>query len=504
MLDRGSLPSTGDVKAVDRMSPQDASFLYIEDANNPMHVGSVVVFEGPPPTYGDMVRMVASKLHLVPRYRQKVRFPPLELGRPVWVDDPHFQILYHVRNTAVPPPGGDEELRNLAGRVFAQLLDRTKPLWELWLVQGLPEGRWALVQKVHHCLVDGIAGTDLMSIMFEASPDARLPAPVAWTARREPSTVELAADALTDGVSAPLTYLRSLPLAARAPFLNPEETFGLVRGLVRRPSLTLRRGPSGLNGPVGPHRRWSWVKTSLDEVRFIKGALGGSVNDVVLTAITKGFRELLLERGEPVENRYVRTLVPVSVRAATERGTLNNRVSGVFPELPVGVEDPLQRLELIREQMDGLKESRQAVAGDALIRLSGFTPPMWLSLGARLGARLPQRLVHTVTTNVPGPRQPLYAGGRRMLECYPYVPIGGQVRVGIAIFSYVDGLTFGLTGDYDTMPDLDTLGAGILEGMAELRRLAEERGSKVDPRARSVRSAARPRRAAARRPPATR
>jgi diacylglycerol O-acyltransferase / wax synthase len=458
------------------MSPQDASFLYIENANNPMHVGSVVVFEGPPPTYGDLVRMVVRKLHLVPRYRQKVRFPPLELGRPVWVDDAHFQVLYHVRHTALPPPGGDGELRNLAGRVFAQLLDRTKPLWELWLVQGLPEERWALVQKVHHCMVDGIASTDLMSIMFEASPQARLPAPVPWNPRPEPSAAQLAADALADSVTAPLTHLRSLPAAARAPFLNLEQTLGLARGLVRLPPRPIRRTPGSLNGPIGPHRRWSWVKTSLDDIRQIKDRLGGSVNDVVLSVITTGFRELLLERGEPLEELVVRTLVPVSVRNRRERGTLNNRVSGVFPELPVNLEDPLERLEDIRRQMDGLKESRQAVAGDALIRLSGFTPPMWLSLGARLGARLPQRLVQTVTTNVPGPQHPLYANGRRMLECYPYVPIGGQIRVGIAIFSYAGGLTFGLTGDYDTTPDLETLGRGIENGVSELRLLAARAG----------------------------
>lgn len=472
------------------MSPQDASFLYIEDANNPMHVGSVVVFEGPTPGYGDLIRMVVGKLHLVPRYRQKVRVLPLELGRPVWVDDPHFQVLYHVRHTAVPPPGSDEQLRNLAGRVFAQLLDRTKPLWELWLVEGLPEGRWALVQKVHHCMVDGIAGTDLMSIMFESDPDARPPAPLPWDPRPEPSIIQLTADAVADGITAPLTRLRSLPLAARAPLLNRDEAASLTQRAMQRPSSTRARTASSLNGPIGPHRRWSWVKTYLDEVRRIKGSLGGSVNDVVLSAVTRGFRELLLARGEPVAGHIVRTLVPVSVRAPSERGKLNNRVSGVFPELPVGIEDPLERLEDIRRQMDGLKRSRQAVAGDALVRLSGFTPPMWLSLAARLGARLPQRLVQTVTTNVPGPQQPLYASGRRMLECYPYVPIGGRVRVSVAIFSYAGGLTFGLTGDYDSVPDLEVLGRGIELGISELSEVAGKQGRKLGaeaPRRRSSR-----------------
>jgi diacylglycerol O-acyltransferase len=459
---------------MDRMSPQDASFLYFEDANNPMHVGSVLIFEGPPPRYGDLVRMVLRKLHLVPRYRQRVRFPPLQLGRPVWVDDPHFQILYHVRHSAVPPPGGAEELRNLAGRVQAQHLDRTKPLWELWMVEGLEGGRWALVNKVHHCMVDGVAGTDLMSVLFESSADARLPSEVPWRAGREPSEAELLLDALADGVTSPFARLQALPLPGRSPLLTPQEMLDVWRGF-RRAWSGLRPTPSSLNGPLGPHRRWSWVKGSLDEVKEVKAALGGTVNDVVLAAITNGFRELLLTRGEPIEGRVVRTLVPVSVRSPRERGILNNRVSGLFPELPVGIADPLQRLEDIRRQMDGLKESRQAVAGDVLTQLSGFTPAMWLAMGSRLGSRFPQRLVQTVTTNVPGPQQPLYARGRRMLECYPYVPIGGRARVGVAIFSYVGDLTFGVTADYDTVPDLDVLCEGIRRGIDQLLKLARQR-----------------------------
>src|ERR1700716_4228243 len=274
--------------AVDRMSPQDATFLYVEDANNPMHVGSVLILEGPPPKYGDGVRLVARKLHMVPRYRQKVRIPPLQLGRPVWVDDPHFQILYHIRHTAIPPPGSEEQLRNLAGRVLAQSLDRTKPLWELWVVEGLADGRWAMVQKVHHCMVDGIAGTDLMSIVFDARRDARLPAPVPWRPQPEPSELRLAADALGDSVTAPLTRLQGLPLVARSRLPNQQQVLDFGRSLARSSLPARRQTASSLNGPIGPHRRWSWVKSSLDEMREIKDALGGSVNDVVLTAITRG------------------------------------------------------------------------------------------------------------------------------------------------------------------------------------------------------------------------
>ena len=483
--------------AVDRMSPQDATFLYVEDANNPMHVGSVLILEGPPPKYGDVVRMVARKLHMVPRYRQKVRLPPMQLGRPVWVDDPHFQILYHIRRTAVPRPGGEEELRNLAGRVLAQQLDRSKPLWELWIVEGLKDDQWALVNKVHHCMVDGIAGADLMSVIFDASPDARLPAHVPWAPEPEPSGIQLTADAVADGIASPLSGLRRIPWLRRAQILSPREMAELLRGLTRAwPAF--RPTPASLNGPIGPHRRWSWVRTSLDDVREIKSNLGGSVNDVVLAIITRGFRELLMKRGEPVEGKVVRTLVPVSVRSPDERGTLNNRVSGVFPELPIGLADPLERLEEIRRQMDGLKESRQAVAGDVLTRLSGFAPPMWLALGARLGARVPQRLVQTVTTNVPGPQQPLYVCGRQMVQCYPYVPIAGQVRIGIAIFSYVGALAIAVTADYNTVPDVQVLCEGIEAGTSELLSLARGRGSEQ----RGQRTGTRPGRRATRRRPA--
>jgi WS/DGAT/MGAT family acyltransferase len=358
------------------------------------------------------------------------------------------------------------------------------------MVEGLEGGRWALVSKVHHSMVDGVASTDLMSVLFDASRDARLPEEVPWQPRREPSDPELLADALVGALTSPLTVLQSQRLPGLPPLLTPGEMLEAWRGFARSWS-GLRPTPPSLNGPIGPHRRWSWAKGSLEEVKRIKGALGGTVNDVVLAAITAGFRELLLRRGEPVDGRVVRTLVPVSVRSASERGVFNNRVSGVFPELPVGIADPVERLEDIRRQMDGLKESRQAVAGDALTQLSGFAPPMWLALGSRLATRFPQRLVQTVTTNVPGPQQPLYVRGRQMLECYPYVPLGGQIRVGIAIFSYAGNLTFGVTGDYDTMPDVKVLCDGIRAGMDELARLARPRSGSAGRTRR-----ARPRRAA--------
>jgi diacylglycerol O-acyltransferase len=456
---------------MDRMSPLDASFLAIEDENTPMHIGNVSIFEGPPPTYGDVVRMVASKLPVVPRYRQKVRMVPLQLGRPVWVDDPHFQILYHIRHTAVPSPGSDEQLRNLAGRVFAQALDRSKPLWEIWIVEGLQGGRWAMISKVHHSMVDGVSGTDLMTVLLDHSPEVDEPVIEEWEPDRTPGLVELLADTLVDGVVKPIEGLRGLPALARSPLPAGMGLGDVARSLSMSIAM-LRNRTADLNGPIGPHRRWSWAKSQLPDIKEIRQAFPGTVNDVVLAVITRGFRDLLLARGAKVEGRVVRTLVPVSVRSEQEKGTYNNRVSGMFPDLPVGVADPVERLDNIREQMDGLKESKLAVGADGLMQMTGFAPPMLLALGTRLASGLPQNTVNTVTTNVPGPRTPLYIHGRQMIEAYPFCPIQGRVRIAIAIFSYLGGLNFGVTGDYDTVPDIELLCRGIEEGVQEYLEIA--------------------------------
>jgi diacylglycerol O-acyltransferase / wax synthase len=453
---------------MDVMSVQDAAFLHIENGNNPMHIGSVAVLEGPAPAYGDLVRLIAGKLPLVPRYRQKVRFAPGGVGRPVWVDDPHFQILYHIRHTAVPPPGGRDELRNLAGRLFAQTLDRSKPLWELWMVEGLKDGRWAVISKVHHCMVDGVSATDLLTVMFDASDaPVRAPQPSEWTPEPEPGTFTVATHAVVRSLADPFGRLRDVSGGFRI-IAGPRTRLAEGAVLLRSLAEWGKKSATSLNGPIGPHRRWSWAEASLDDVKTVRHGLGGTVNDVVLAAITAGFRSLLLHRGEEISNRVVRTLVPVSVRADSERGVYNNRVSGIFPGLPVSIADPRDRLNAIAAQLSMLKGSKQAVAGDALVKLAGFAPPMLLSLGARLAARTPQRALQTVTTNVPGPQFPLYVVGRRMVYSYPYVPIMGSVRISIAIFSYCGRLFFGITGDYDSVSDIDVLRDGIEEGMREL------------------------------------
>jgi diacylglycerol O-acyltransferase len=455
---------------MDWMSPMDASFLHLEGPVNPMHIGGVSIFEGPAPPFAELEGMVEGKLDLVPRYRQKVRFIPLGLGRPVWVDDPHFNLSYHLRHSALPPPGSDDQLRRTAARIFAQRLDRTKPLWEIWMLEGLDKSRWALLSKVHHCMVDGVSATDLMAVMFGgedsgAGIDAWLPAP-------EPSGAELVVRTLTRRTFNPSEQLRTLRAATRAPRASLSQARDLLRGMTSAVRVVRPGGGSSLTGPVGPHRTWSWGHVRLSDVKSVRGTLGGTVNDVVLTIVSGGLRDLLEARGESVANRTIRTLVPVSVRRPGERGSYNNRVSAMLAELPVGVADPAARLDAVRAQMDGLKQSKQAVAGDVLTSLSGFAPPMLLALGARLGARSSSFGLETGITNVPGPQQPLQTLGRRLLESFPYVPLIGQARISIAIFSYDGGLYLGVTGDYDSSSDIDILTAGAERSMAELLTLA--------------------------------
>ncbi|MGY1692335.1 WS/DGAT/MGAT family O-acyltransferase [Geodermatophilus sp. SYSU D01105] len=456
---------------MDRLSPTDAGFYFAESENTPLHVGSVAVFEGPAPSYGDVVRLLLAKLPMVPRYRQRVRTVPMNLGRPLWVDDPHFQILYHVRHTAVPQPGGDEQLRNLAGRVLGQRLDLAKPLWELYLVEGLADGRWALISKVHHCMVDGIAGSDLMQLIFDLTPDAAHPEPQDWTPQRSPSTVEVVAGAVQDAVTHPLRELARLPRLGGVRQAS-KEALRTGRSLAANAPTVARqvttRTARSLNGPIGPHRRWAWTDAQFDELKGVRTALGGTVNDVVLAAITRGFRDLLERRGSLSEGLVVRSMVPVSVRKAGERNTLDNRIAAVFVDLPVAEPDPVERLTSIRRQMDEHKRLLQAVDARSIIAMGDFVAPTLLALGVRAAVAASSTWYQAVTTNVPGPRVPLYVLGRRMCSAHAYVPIAGGTRVSIGIFSYLKTMTFGINVDFDAFPDVDVLSGGIRRGVEEL------------------------------------
>ncbi len=458
---------------MERMSGLDAGFFFAESETTPLHIASVTVFEGPAPTYGEVVRAVVAKLPRVPRYRQRVRTVPLNLGRPVWVDDPHFQILYHVRHTAVPAPGDPEQLRNLAGRVLSQRLDKAKPLWEVWLVEGLADGRWALITKVHHCVVDGVGGVDLLTTLFDLEREPEPPEEPAELpkAAAAPSSAALLASGLRDQVAGPLRQVARAPELARG--LISGRTLRTVGVEFPRALGRIARPTTGsLNGPLGPHRRWMWTHADLDEIRRIRKAFGGTVNDVILAAVTAGFRRVLAERGELAGGTLVRTLVPVSVRTGDQHGEVGNRVSGVLVNLPAGEEDPRRRLFQIRRQMNDVKRTHQAVGGEVLAGLAGFAPTL-LALGSRYALSHAQPLVQTVVTNVPGPPFPLYVLGRRLEGLYPFVPLAAGVRAGVAIFSYEGRLTFGLTGDFDGMPDLDVLADGIRAGFGELAGLAD-------------------------------
>ena len=466
---------------MDRMSMTDAGFYFAEGENTPMHVGSVAVFEGPAPSYGDVIRLLLSKLPKVPRYRQRVRALPLHLSRPLWTDDEHFQILYHVRHTAVPRPGGAEQLRNLAGRVLGQRLDMTKPLWEVYLVEGLADNRWALISKVHHCMVDGVAGTDLMQLIFDTDPAAEAPEPGEWTPEEAPSTASVVAGSLQDAVSFTMQRLGSLPPVLRRMSEAPREilrrgtTIGTaLPGIASK--LTTPRARS-LNGPIGPHRRWAWTETSFDAIKGIRSSLGGTVNDVVLTAITRGFRDLLAKRGELIDRLVVRSMVPVSVRRPDERGSLNNQVSAVFVDLPVAEPDPVARLHSVRRQMDENKRINGAVDARSIIGMGDFVAPTLLALGTRAGIRTGQNLAQTVTTNVPGPRIPLYVLGRKLASLYAYVPIAAGFRISIGIFSYQHAMSMGINADFDAFPDIDVLADGIRAGVDELVEEAERKAA---------------------------
>jgi len=473
---------------VERLSALDATFLEVEDAVSHMHIGSIALFEGPPPSDEQLRRMVASKLPLVPRYRQLLRFVPFSAGRPVWVDDPHFNLDYHVRRTGLPAPGCEQQLHQLVGRIMSQQLDRSKPLWEMWAVEGLDFGGaeqpWALISKIHHCLADGVSGSDLLTVMLDTHPVEHAHVVEQWRAPTPPGDAELLARALVSNVLRPLDAMRSL----RAPRALATRGGDAARGMLRMRGVVVPTNGSSLNGPLGAHRRWANARASLDDVHAIKSALGGTINDIVLACITSGFRDLLKARGESVD-RVLRTLVPVSVRTPSERGTYNNRVSAIFAELPVSIADPVARLDSVHAQMAELKDSGEAAAGEVLTSLGGtFAPPMLLALAERLATHLPQHNINTVTTNVPGPQQPLYAGTRRMLEAFGYVPLGGHMRVGVAIFSYDGHLGFGVTGDYDTAADIGVLCSGIESAVTQL--LAAARADVHAARARRGRATA--------------
>jgi WS/DGAT/MGAT family acyltransferase len=474
----------------DRLSGLDTSFLQLERGPAHMHVASTTIFEGPTPEYTDFRDHIASRLHLVPRFRQKLRFVPLGQGRPVWVDDPQLNLDYHVRHTALPPPGSEEQLRTLAARIFSQRLDRTKPVWEMWLVDGVAQDRFAIVAKSHHCLVDGVSGVDITTVLFDLDrePEAAIQ-PEPWIADPEPSAGQLLGDALVERATSPAEIVRG----ARAVLEAPRQMATAAVGAVEAAGSFIRTGfaapDSPLNSRIGPYRRFAWVRTELAELKRIKDRVGGTVNDVVLAAVAGALGRYLRAHGHSTKELELRAMVPISVRADEEHGALGNRVSAMMAPLPVWCEDPVVRLRTMTTRMGDLKSSRQAVGASLLTEATDFAPPTIAAQAARLQSR--QRFFNLVVTNVPGPQFALYLLGRQLEDIFPMVPLAENQSVCFGIMSYNGGVNFGITADYDAMPDLDSLAGDLESAIAELSevaasdavRSAAEAGGRGSPRA---------------------
>jgi WS/DGAT/MGAT family acyltransferase len=451
----------------DRLSSVDASFLHQERESAHMHVGAVMVFEGPPPAYDEFIEQVHSRMHLVPRYRQKLAFPRFEMGRPMWVDDPRFNLEYHVRHTALPSPGEMAQLRELTARIFSQQLDRSKPLWETWLVQGLEDNRFALISKTHHSLIDGIAGVDLASVLFDLSPVPNRLEPESWTPHPEPTGAELVSEGVKGLVRSPFSIAGKALQAVQSPGRALSTARESAEGIGEVLWAGLNPAPDvPLNVPIGPHRRIQDVHARLEDFKTVKRAFGGTVNDVVLAVVAGGLRKWLHSRGVRTEGMELRGLVPMSIRSDEEQGEGGNRIAAMRGPLPVYVEDPVERLRVVRESMAGVKDSKQALGAEVIAGLQDFAPPTLLAQASRLN--FSTRLFNLIVTNVPGPQFPLYLLGRELQELMPIAFLPENHALAVAIMSYNGNVDFALLGDYDAMPDIDYVADAIAESLREL------------------------------------
>ena len=460
---------------MDRLTPLAASFLEAEDVDDTasLAIGSFAIFEGPAPEFEDFLQGIEGRLPLIPRYRQRLRRVPFDLVAPAWVDDPDFDVRWHIRNTALPVPGGREEIERLLSRVMSRRMDRSRPLWEYWFCEGLADGRWALLSKLHHSMADGVSGTDLYRLVLDPSPIPSPAVPDSWVPARPASAWSFTARAALELATSPVQAVRAASHALATPARLLRTTAASGQGLLNLAGAARPVHPTSLTGHLDGSRRYAWTDVSLTDIRAVRKEYGVSVNDVALAAVTGGFRRLLLSRGEAPDAHAVRSLVPVSTRAPGEESITDNRVSLMLPYLPVDLADGVERLTEVHQRIGALRAGHEPEAGGTITSLAAYGPFGPVSWGMRLGMRFPQRQIATVTTNVPGPRDTLYAMGRELQELLPYVPIADRVRIGVAMFSYRDTLTFGLTGDYDAAPDLDVLADGITESLDELVRQAQ-------------------------------
>lgn len=467
----------------ERLSSLDNSFLALESRSTHMHVGAVTIFGAgsfAKPDGGiDVERLkdfVSSKLHMIPRYRQRIVRVPIE-QHPVWVDDEHFNIDYHIRHIALPRPGTDEELKRIAGRLMSQQIDRTKPMWEMVVVEGLDEDRFAIVTKIHHCMIDGLSGVDLMAVLMSLVPsDEIVPSP-AYEPRPIPNGTELLVRETTRRITSSIGALRS----ARSVVGNVSDLVESFSHRLQAVGASLSAGwliPTGktpINGDVGPGRRFSWVDMPLSDVKAIKNKLGGTVNDVFLATVAGAVRGFLLDQRDmdaaELDGMDFRAMAPVSVRSVDQSGTLGNQVAMWLAPLPVGEPDPIRRLATVRAETGRLKETNQALGAATLVRVSTGAPATLVALGARLAANA--RPFNMTVTNVPGPQFPLYMLDARMEVSYPLVPLWESHGVGIAMFSYDGTVAWGLNGDFALMPDIDVFGESVRMSFADLLVAAE-------------------------------
>lgn len=444
-----------------------------------MHIGGVLIFDGPPPAFEDYLNHVRGRLHLVPRYRQRLTTPPLETGRPLWTDDPSFNLEYHVRHSALPSPGTEEQLFQLTSRIVSQQLDRAKPLWESWLVEGLEHDRFALIFKTHHALVDGVSGVDLATVLLDLQPTPSPPITdlEPWQPEPQPSPAELVLAGVRGAIGTAAELIeRALGAATR-----PQTSWRIIRdaaeGLGEIVWAGLNPAPeTPLNVEIGPHRRFRVVRQELADYKEVKNALGGTVNDVVLTVVSGSLAGWLRSRGVRTEGLEMRALVPVSVRTADERGSLGNRLTAMRGPLPVYIRDPVARLRFVKQAMDGLKESKQAVGAATLSAVNNLAPPTILAQASRLN--FSTRLFNLLVTNIPGPQLPLYVLGRELRDLLPIAFLPEHHALAVAIMSYNGRIEYGLLGDYDALPDIDLLAEGIDAALEELLSAARSTGGR--------------------------
>lgn len=459
-----------------RLGPQDASFLYLETPTVHQHVGGLAILDpstapGGKLTYEALLRVISSRLHLAPRFRQKVVFPPLGSARPVWIDDGNFDLAFHMRRGALPSPGSRKELIDYVQRVISRPLDRTKPMWELYLVEGMQDGLAAILTKVHHAMVDGLAAIDLASAIFDFSPEPQVLTPPPWRPEAEPSRGDLLRDAVRERITHPAQGLMDLAQRInRSPSRVTRQLGEVVGGLGDLVGRGILAPASPFNRSPGPNRRFAMVEEQVQTFKDIKRALGGTVNDVVLAVVAGGLYRLLRFRREPTRGRSLRAMVPVSVRTRDQRSAMGNRVSSIFVDLPVGPMGGKRRLATIGERTKHLKESNSAVGAEFLMNIGTWAPPTIHAMAARLAART--RVINLVVSNVPGPQIPMYVAGARLLAQYPIMPIAESMGLSIAATSLAGTMAIGITADWDTLPDIEFLASSMDESLAELRKAA--------------------------------